>query len=156
VSVTFPEPAPAPARPIWLTTLADLALLLVGFLLLVQALGHDRDLAEALRAGFGNETPDLPVAATALDGFAPGSATLPRPAGAVVAWALEATRDPRTAITVTGEAPDALLAADRARALAAALVAGGVPAARLSIATRRGPRGTVHATLAFAGDQPGT
>ncbi|MFX5817433.1 flagellar motor protein MotB, partial [Acinetobacter baumannii] len=44
-----------PSRPIWLMTLADLALLLVGFFVLLQASQQlDRAaLARGLRAGFG-------------------------------------------------------------------------------------------------------
>jgi len=151
----FPE-ASAPARPPWLVTLADLALLLVGFLMLVQALGRDRT-GTAMQAGFGNEAA-LPVAAAALDGFVPGSAALPRHPGAVIAWAREAVRDPRVTLTLTGEGEDAdpvsrspaILAADRARMLAVALVAAGVPPARLAIATRRGSRRAVTVTLSFS------
>jgi len=152
---------PAPTRPAWLVTLADLALLLVGFLVLVQTLDRDR-LGAAMRAGFGNDAAALPVAAAALTGFAPGSAALPRPPRAVAAWSLDAVRDPRVTLTLTGEADDAdpatgspaILAADRARALAGALVAAGVPPTRLAIAARRGPARAVTVTLAFTRDQP--
>jgi hypothetical protein len=150
-------PPLSPGRPLWLTTLADLALLLVGFLLLIQALGRDDParLAQALRAGFGNAQP---VAMAAMDGFAPGSAALPRPPSDIAAWAQDVLADPRTSITVTGEAPDtdpasgssAILAADRARALAAALIAAGAPAERIAVAARTGPRRAAYATLSYS------
>lgn len=146
--------APPAGRPIWLMTLADLALLLLGFLVLVQATADRSTLARGLREGFGAidvpaEQP-IPVAAAAAP-FAPGSATLGDPAP-LVAWARDALADPRVTVTVTGsDAADVLLAADRARAVLAALVAAGLDPARLSITTARGPaRATL--TLAFAGE----
>jgi len=154
-----PFATPPSPRPIWLMTFADLALLLVGFLILVQTLDRDK-LAAAMRAGFGE--PGLPVAAAGLAGFAPGSAALPRPPRDVADWALDAVRDPRVALTLTGEATGgandadpatgspAILAADRARNVATALIAAGVPADRLSLATRRGPARSVTVTLAFS------
>ena len=45
---------PPPARPLWLWTLADLALLLVGFFVLVQATDRQA-LAKGLREGFGGD-----------------------------------------------------------------------------------------------------
>ena len=143
--------APAPPKPIWLLTLADLALLLVGFFVLVQATNHDA-LARGMRTGFGAtvETAPMPLAAAAA-AFAPGSAALadPRP---LVAWARDALADPRVTVTVTGsDRADVLLASDRARAVVAALIAAGLPSDRLSTATARGPaRATL--TLAFAGE----
>jgi hypothetical protein len=158
-----PFATPPSPRPIWLMTFADLALLLVGFLILVQTLDRDK-LAAAMRAGFGD--PGLPVAAAGLAGFAPGSAALPRSPRDVADWALDAVRDPRVALTLTGEATGeatgergdadpatgspAILAADRARNVATALIAAGVPADRLSLATRRGPARSVTVTLAFS------
>lgn len=174
-------PDAAPARPGWLMTLADLALLLVGFFVLLQANQQlDRGaLARGLRAGFGVEqsqprpqTPPaapraMPVAAAGLMAFAPGSAALPGPTAGIVAWAREAVRDPRVAITVTGSvdgsAADvdpttgsgAVLAADRARALAAAIAAtGAVPGARLSITNGRAGQRAALATIGFAGRTP--
>lgn len=165
-------PEPAPARPVWLMTLADLALLLVGFFVLLQASAQPHAVAEALRQTFGGQgavaatepaTP-MPVMAAGLLDFAPGSAALPDSPAAVVAWAREAARDPRVAMTVTGStdgtAADvdpltgsaAILAADRARALAATLA----PVSRritLTTATRPGRRAAI-VTLAFAGDAP--
>lgn len=168
-------PAP-PGRPLWLITLADLALLLVGFLVLVMATRHDAHgtLARGLRARFAGDAaaaattpPPMPVAAAGLTSFAAGSAVLPASPDSLIAWAREAVRDPRVTLTVTGStdgsAADtdaatgnaALLAADRARATAAAL-AGIVPARRLVLTTalRPGQRAAL-VTLAFAGDPTG-
>ncbi|WP_419807985.1 hypothetical protein [Sphingomonas sp.] len=148
--------APAPAKALWLVTLADLALLLVGFLVLVQATGDHSALARGLRGGFGTivldapEAPPMPVAAAAV-AFASGSSALTDPAP-LVAWARDALADPRVVVSVTGsDGSDVLLAADRARAVLAALVAAGLPPARLTLLTARGPaRATL--TLAFAGE----
>lgn len=161
-------PSPAPARPLWLVTLADLALLLVGFFVLVHATqGMDRAaLAQGLRDGFGTTeaAPPIPVAAEGMAGFAPGSAALPGSADGLIAWAREATRDPQVTLTVTGATDGgardvdpgtgsaAILAADRARAVAAAL-ARAVPPGRLTIATNPRPaRRAVMVTQAFAGE----
>ncbi|HEX8300347.1 flagellar motor protein MotB [Sphingomonas sp.] len=156
----------APARPIWLMTLADLALLLVGFFVFLQANQMDgRALAASLRAGFGADTaPAMPVEMAVVGGFAPGSA-VPHDLRAALGWAREAARDPRTRLKVTGEfdgsAQDvdqlsgsgAILAADRARAVAALLGASGaVPPDRIQIATARGKRRTLL-TLGFEGDR---
>ena len=174
----FPE-APS-GRPIWLITLADLALLLVGFFVFVQA--NDRldghALASGIRAGFGVETPPapaatpdpMPVAAAAMLDFAPGSSLLPHSPTGLVAWARDAASDPRVMLKVTGEtdgsAQDvdpatgsaAVLAADRARTVAAALAAAPVVApGRLTIvnaADRPGHgRRAVFITIAFAGNR---
>ena len=160
-------PDAAPARAPWLVTLADLALLLLGFMLLVQATaGPARPaLARGLRAAFGPETPPaLPVAAHAVR-FAPGSADA-RDADALVAWAVAGARDPRVVLTITaatdGTAADrdpatgsaALLAADRARAVAA-LILRPAPQARVRLLTDPTPRGRLAtATLAFGGERP--
>ncbi len=165
----FPETRPAKA--LWLITLADLALLLVGFLVLVQATTFDKAaLARGLRAGFDAEltTPAMPVAAAGMNGFAPGSAILPQAPDAVIAWVRDAARDPRVRFkvvgTVDGSAADVdpvlrsgpLLAADRARAVAAALIAGGAVAPdRITIVNDRQPgRRRVLVTLAFTGENP--
>jgi len=156
---------PAPARAPWLMTLADLALLLVGTLLLFQALGREppSKVAAAIRQGFAGSDDALPVAAAALDGFAPGSAALPGDPGALAAWVRDAVRDSRITVTLTGTADGsaadvdpatgsgAALAADRARTVLAMLVARGVPADRLRLAARTGGPRSVTATLAFAG-----
>lgn len=157
----------------WLITLADLALLLVGFFVLLQANRQldPRQLAQGLREGFGGAAmkiappppAPMPLAANAVTGFAPGSAALPDAPDALVAWAKEAAHDPRVALTVTGgtdgTAADvdpitgsaAVLATDRARAVAAAL--GQVAPGRILVATTNRPgRRQVTITLAFAGE----
>lgn len=153
-----------PARPIWLTTLADLSLLLVGFFVLLQANQVDAGtLAAGFRAGFGVEekprgaTPAMPVDLATVTGFTPGSAQLPD-AQAALAWARAATADPRTRLRITGEVDGTsadvdpvtgsgpILAADRARAIAAVLVrAGAVAPERIAISTTRGQRRAVLA-----------
>jgi flagellar motor protein MotB len=163
-----------PSRPVWLITLADLALLLVGFFVLLQANQtlNPRDLARGIAKGFGAETfgdapppAAMPVASHGVAGFAPGSAVLPERPDVLLAWARGELRDPRVRLTVTansdGSAQDVdpvthsatVLAADRARAVAAALASGGIPDSRLLLSTNpvRGPR-TVLVTLAFAGE----
>lgn len=171
-------PAAAQGRPLWLITLADLALLLVGFFVLLQA-NQKLDphaLADGLRQGFGAHTatgpaaaiapappPPMPLAANAVHDFAPGSAALPAAPDALVAWARDAVRDPRVMLTVTGGVDGStadvdrasgsgiVLATDRARAVAAAL--GTVAPGRILVSTtnRPGPR-QVTVTLAFAGE----
>ena len=161
-------PPSPPARPLWLVTLADLALLLVGFFVLIQASEKPRAITDALRQSFGGAPAPaaLPVMAAGLFDFAPGSATLPASPATVIAWAREAVRDPRVALTVTGStdgsAADvdpatgsaALLAADRARSLAAALapVAGRIT---VNSGNRPGRRAAI-VTLAFVGEQSNT
>lgn len=159
-------PEAAPGRPLWLVTLADLALLLVGFFVLLQATQKPRALADALRESFGGAVATTavaaPVMASGMAGFAAGSARLPESPAAIVAWAREATRDPRVALTVTGSVDGsagdvdpatgsgAILAADRARALAAAL-APVSPRITLTTTPAAGRRAAV-VTLAFAGE----
>ncbi|WP_375393528.1 flagellar motor protein MotB [uncultured Sphingomonas sp.] len=168
-------PLPPAARPLWLVTLADLALLLVGFLVLVNASQRiDRHaLARGFRQGFDTveapprpAPPPMPVAAAASPDFAPGTATLSDAPTMLIDWARGATRDPRVLLTITGSVDGsagdidaatgsgAILAADRARTVAAALIAAHVVApGRLAIATamHTGRRDAV-ATLAFAGE----
>jgi len=170
-------PVPPPARPVWLTTLADLGLLLVGFFVFIQANSHldGRQLAAGFRAGFGihgasAEAPDpMPVAAAAMLDFAPGSAALPQSPSSVIAWARDAASDPRVMLKVSGEtdgsAADvdattgsaAVLAADRARAVAAALAAAHVAPGRMTIinaSPRHGHgRRAVLITVGFAGNR---
>lgn len=161
------------ARPLWLTTLADLGLLLLGFLLLVIASGDlaPRELAGALRAGFGEAADDpAPRAAPMVQevafvsGFAAGSAALPGGIDDVARWARGATADPRTRIRIaagTEGADDidpqsgsaALLAADRARAVAQGLIAAGVAPGAIEFAgADAAPEGRrVRLTIGFAG-----
>lgn len=166
----------APARPLWLVTLADLALLLVGFFVLLQATQHlDRDaLARGLRTGFDNRaasvsptaTPPvepMPVAASGITDFAPGSAVIPGSTDALIHWVRAAGHDSRVTLTVTGSvdgsAADvdpvthsgAILAADRARAVASVIAA--IAPVRIRIATSTSPGNrAAMATLAFTGD----
>lgn len=164
-------PVDPPGRPLWLVTLADLALLLVGFFVLLQANQQlDRKaLADGFRAGFGapaeQTAPEpVPVAAAGMFNFATASATLPAAPDSLIAWAREAIRDPRVSLRVTASVdgtpadvdPDtgsaAVLAADRGRAVAAALapVAGG----RLVILTADRPsRRQVVVTQSFTGEK---
>jgi hypothetical protein len=167
----FEFPTAPAGRPLWLITLADLALLLVGFFVLVQATQHvdRRALADGFRAGFGTEAQTeqaIPVAAAGMMNFARGSAVLPGRANGLIAWAREAARDPRVMLTVTGSVDGstadvdpatgsgAVLAADRARAVAAVLV-GAVPAGRMLVTTTNhaGPRAAM-VNQAFAGAKP--
>lgn len=161
-------PAAPPGRPLWLVTLADLALLLVGFLVLVQATNIDRRaLAAGLREGFGVSTAAdeeaIPVAAAGMMNFAPASAVLPAAPAGLVAWAREALRDPRVSLKVAGSVDGtpgdvdpatrsgAVLAADRARAVAAALAA--VAPGRMTVTTARPGHRQVVVTLAFSGER---
>jgi flagellar motor protein MotB len=155
-----------PARPVWLMTLADLALLLVGFFVFLQANQMDgKALAAGLRAGFGAQAETaMPVEMALVAGFAPGSA-VPGNSDAAIGWARSAARDPRTRLNISGEVDGspqdvdpqtgsgAILAADRAKAVAAMLVvAGAVSPARIRINTATGKRRTLL-TLGFEGDR---
>ncbi len=160
----------APARSVWLITLADLALLLIGFFVLLQAHREvDRTrLLAGLRSGFGIEAPapvdPMAVARARVDGYAPGSATTDL--RETIAWARDVARDTRTVITITGStAPQddvdpntgsaAILAADRARAVAAALVAQrAVAPSRLILRVAPGHRRAVTLSVGFAGEPP--
>ena len=158
-----------PSRPLWLITLADLALLLVGFLVLVQATTLDRDaLAQGIREGFGvpADTAPLPVSNAAVTGFAVGSSALPAVPAGLIAWAREAARDPRVALSVTGmvdgspgdadavSGSGTMLAVDRARAVAAVLIAARVIAPeRITITNSAATGGRrVAVGIAFAGE----
>ena len=168
LSPTYPD-AP-PSKPLWLVTLADLALLLVGFFVLLHASERPRAVADALRTSFGGAPATapspLPVMAAGMLDFAPASAALPDSPAAVIAWAREGSRDPRVALTITGStdgsAADvdpatgsaAILAADRARALAATLA--GVSRRITVTTTSRPARRAAIVTLAFVGEQPPT
>lgn len=154
----------------WLMTLADLLLLLVGFFVFLQANQalDARAIGDGIRGGFG--LAPQPVAPMALEvgavtGFAPGSATIASDTGAALDWARDATRDPRTILTITGQVDGstidvdaatgspAILAADRARA-AAALLSRVVAPDRLRIDTGTGGRiALLH--IGFAGGSAG-
>ena len=183
-----------PGRPLWLITLADLALLLVGFFVLLQATQTAGDrplapraLAAGLREGFGAPVTAapaiaaaqivrprlsvppaaLPVAAAGMLDFAVGSATLPTSPAALAGWASDAVRDPRVQLTVTGSVDGtpgdvdpvtrsaAILASDRARAVAAAIAR--VAPGRVTLATSptTGRRAAI-VTQAFVGEPPRT
>ncbi|MEG3124381.1 flagellar motor protein MotB [Sphingomonas sp. GB1N7] len=165
-------PDEAPGRPAWLMTLADLALLLVGFFVFIQASQHldQKALAKGIREGFGTDTvvPEpMPVAAAAMLNFAPGSAALPSSPAGLIAWAREATRDPRVVLKISGASDgspsdvdaatgnSAVLAADRARAIAAELArAHAVPPGRMTIVNATGGKSrSVTVTLGFAGER---
>lgn len=165
MTMDFLEDEP-PARPVWLMTLADLALLLVGFFVFLQANRMDGPaLAASLRAGFGitEAPPAMPVEIAAV-GFAAGSAEPGDMTGAL-AWAQAAARDPRTRLRIGGQVDGspqdvdpatgsgAILAADRARAVAARLVAAGAVAPdRIRIATAIDQRRALL-TIGFEGDR---
>lgn len=164
---------PPGGRPIWLTTLADLSLLLLGFFVLVQATDRTTRgaLADGLRAGFGASAPaaaprvapaPMALETARVAGFAPGSATLPSDLAPLIGWASAAAHDPRVRITITGasmvdERGGVLLAYDRARAVAGRLVkAGAVSADRIAIAAadpRPDARAEVTLTLGFGGER---
>ncbi|MBP2513676.1 flagellar motor protein MotB [Sphingomonas sp. PvP018] len=190
-------PEPQPGRPLWLITLADLALLLVGFFVLLQATQTASDrplapraLAAGLREGFGaSVTPTvdtarpklpvpggplaaaqptaLPVAAAGMLDFAVGSAVLPTSPDTLATWARDAVQDPRVQLTVTGSVDGspgdvdpvthsaAILASDRARAVAAAIAH--VAPGRVTLATSptTGRRAAI-VTQAFVGEPPRT
>lgn len=154
-----------PRRSIWLITLADVMLLLVGFFVFLQANQalSGKAIADGMREGFGvAASPPMAVDANVVAGFAPGSARLP--ATDAAGWARDAARDPRIVVRVVGgtdgSATDvdpatgsaAILAADRARAVAMHLAPHVAPG-RLAIETRPGAGRAVQLHLAFAGQE---
>jgi flagellar motor protein MotB len=156
----------APAPRLWLMTLADLTLLMLGFFVLLQATQRidPARLAAGIREGFGGDRslPAMPVDVATVEAFAPGTATGADDRGAL-AWARAAARDPRIRLTVTGEVDGSaadvdpatgsgpILAADRARRVAAALIAAhAIAPGRIAIATASGKRRAVL-TLGFDG-----
>ena len=98
------------ARPLWLITLADLSLLLVGFFVFLQATAHKAKaqqsaISAGIREAFGGDADiRLAVDANAMTGFAVGSAALPGNAVPITGWARDALADPRTRLIVTGYA----------------------------------------------------
>lgn len=163
-------PDTAPARPVWLMTLADLALLLVGFFVFLQASQQlDKGaLAKGIREGFGVHesaavAEPMAVSAGSIGGFAAGSAVLAQAPDALIGWARDSTRDGRVILRVSGAVDGtsadvdpvtgsgAVLAADRARAVAAALIlAHAVPADRITLSAARPGRRAVTVTTGFA------
>lgn len=104
-----------PSRPLWLITLADLSLLLVGFFVFMQATAHKPERQRAaieasIRGAFGGNgngngnANELAVQANSVDGFVPGSADLPIDIDSLSAWARDALTDPRTRLVITGYA----------------------------------------------------
>lgn len=97
-----------PGRPLWLITLADLALLLVGFFVFLQATSYKpKSEQTAIQAGIreafgGAAAARLAVDANVIAGFPAGSARLPRDIAAMKDWARGALADPRTHLVVTG------------------------------------------------------
>lgn len=171
---------PPPPRPLWLWTLADLSLLLVGFFVLVQATDR-RALANGLREGFGARpiaaaAPVRPAAVapapepialvSAGVGFAAGSA-VPEDSSMLLDWARDNARDPRVTLRIIGSTDAStadvdpathsamLLAADRARAVAAYLIAHGIAADRIVIGAPGTGRRGVLVTLGFTGEPAG-
>lgn len=158
---------PPPARPLWLWTLADLALLLIGFFVLVQATDR-RALAKGLREGFGVTAPapdvapePIPLAAAAV-AFVPGSA-VPQAPDTLLEFAASNLRDPRASLRVSGGTSGAgdvdpatgsadLLATDRSRAVVSYLIGHGVAANRIIIAPAGTGRRTALVTVSFTGD----
>mgnify|MGYP002779806653 CR=1 FL=1 len=108
---------PGRGRPLWLITLADLSLLLVGFFVFLQATTHKSEAQQAaieagIREAFGGDPAQrLSVDANVVTGFAAGGADLPAGFADFAAWAREGLADPRTRLIVTGYADGS--AADR-------------------------------------------
>jgi flagellar motor protein MotB len=132
-----------PGRPLWLITLADLSLLLVGFFVFLQATAHkeakQQDAIQAgIRKAFGGEPePRLAVDANLVGGFAAGSAELPRGAAQIVAWSRDALADPRTRLLVTGYADGSPADRHQGSALALAALRAEAVAGLLSVSPER-------------------
>lgn len=102
---------PRTGGPLWLITLADLSLLLVGFFVFLQATAHSR---RTNRPRSGEHPGGLwrPQRRTGTRGcgqqrrgaFRPAAARLPASIGGAAAWARDALADPRTYLIVTGYA----------------------------------------------------
>ena len=153
-----------PGRPLWLITLADLSLLLVGFFVFLQATAHKEEkqqdaIQAGIRQAFGGEPePRIAVDANLIAGFEAGSAELPRGSARVVGWSRDALADPRTRLLVTGYADGSAedrregsalaLAALRADAVAAMLA---IPADRLRVDASVAP-GARRVTLTISYD----
>jgi flagellar motor protein MotB len=128
-----------PGRPLWLITLADLSLLLVGFFVFLQATAHKEQKQQAaiqagIRQAFGGEPePRLAVDANLIGGFVRGSADLPRGSGQVIGWSRDALTDPRTRLLVTGYADGSAEDRHQGSALALAALRADAVAASLSV-----------------------
>lgn len=163
---------PAKAKPLWLTTLADLALLLLGFFVFLHASNalDKAAIANSIRAAFGAQTPiapqpELPTDMARVTGFAPGKAIADRQAlGAIADWAARAAQDPRTTLRLTGSVDGSvsdrdaatgsgtILGYDRARSVAVALIdAHAIAADRIAIAPPAGGERAVRLTIEYAG-----
>ena len=157
---------PPAGRPLWLWTLADLALLLVGFFVLIQATDRQA-LAKGLRERFAATAADtarsdpIPLAAGAV-GFVPGSA-VPLAPETLIDFARTSLIDPRASLRVSGGTAGAgdvdaatgsadLLATDRARAVAAYLIDPGVAADRIALASATAGRRGALVTVSLTGD----
>lgn len=124
---------PAASRgPLWLTTLADLALLLVGCFALLQAtsrLGEkDRtQIVAGLRSAFGGSELEMAPAASVavginrVGGFAPGSDRTAGDQAALIDWIRANMTDSRTLLDITGQVDGS--AADRIDGSAVSLAA---------------------------------
>ena len=169
----FPIPQKRTAR--WVMTLADLALLLLGFLVMVHATekrGTSRQVARAMRAALGDSgtsaiqvgiggTEQPPALdANALAGFSAGSAALPAAVYPIAQWLRQAAADPRSRVLVTGHSDDReadrstgglVLASSRADTVARALIkTGAITADRVDLAASAGGRSRrVEITISF-------
>ncbi|MFW2830473.1 hypothetical protein [Sphingomonas sp. ID0503] len=114
-----------PRRSNWVVTLADLALLLVGFFAMVQAVSGRGDKAKAemtagLRAEFLGQAPEaLTVDINRVTDFAGYDRA------ALAQWARAASADPRSHIVVSGYGANLAAAAAHAEAIADGLSAEG-------------------------------
>lgn len=148
---------PGPRRPgRWVVTLADLALLLVGFFVMVHAAekkGATRQMADAVRGALGvtvarAQPTGVALDADALTGFSAGDAALPKAIWPVAQWLKQAAADPRARVLVTGRSDDReadrstsglIIAASRADIVARALIrTGAIPASRVDLAASAG------------------
>lgn len=143
-------------RPLWLVTLADLSLLLVGFFVFLQATSHrpareQAAISAGIREAFGGE-PSAPLAVDANAVAFDRASSVPPNLRAVKAWAIDALADPRTHLVVTGYADSAeglALAGARADAVRARL--DDVPSGRIRAGAALSP-GAHRVTLTISYD----
>ena len=133
--------ATAPSGARWAVSFADLCLLLLGFLLLLQAhKGNPAALSAGLRAAFGSPVPSAYDTATA-PLFQPGEAVLLPDARATYAAIGRQTAVQRGVVHIESLGTDAggqrldawELAAARTAAIARAIGSGGVAASRIDL-----------------------